>query len=159
MSICPRCQRPLEDEAPYICCAGQELRCRCADCPKVSEGFAFPYGMCPHCKGQLVLLDRGPIDDDQAMEAVRKAFESELGGRAFDEGAARDTPDPVLQELFHRFAAMEAEHMAILSERYHADTSVAQLKGSLSQQSCPDPAAFERANYMKALQSYSSEFV
>jgi dihydroorotate dehydrogenase (fumarate) len=37
-------------------------------------------------------------------------------------------------------------------------TSVAQMKGSLSQQSCPDPDAFERANYMKALQSYSSEF-
>lgn len=37
-------------------------------------------------------------------------------------------------------------------------TSVAQLKGSLSQQSCPDPDAFERANYMKALQSYTSKF-
>ena len=35
--------------------------------------------------------------------------------------------------------------------------SVEQMKGSLSQQSCPDPAAFERANYMKALTSYSSE--
>ena len=37
--------------------------------------------------------------------------------------------------------------------------SVEQMKGSLSQQSCPDPAAFERANYMKALISYTSEFV
>jgi dihydroorotate dehydrogenase (fumarate) len=37
--------------------------------------------------------------------------------------------------------------------------SVAQLKGSLSQQSCPDPSAFERANYMKTLKSYTSEFV
>lgn len=35
--------------------------------------------------------------------------------------------------------------------------SVEQLKGSLSQQSCPDPAAFERSNYMKALTSYTSE--
>jgi dihydroorotate dehydrogenase (fumarate) len=32
--------------------------------------------------------------------------------------------------------------------------SVAQMKGSLSQQNCPEPAAFERANYMKVLQSY-----
>ncbi len=38
-------------------------------------------------------------------------------------------------------------------------TSVAQMKGSLSQQSCPDPDAFERANYMRALKSYTSEFV
>ena len=41
----------------------------------------------------------------------------------------------------------------------HEYSSVAQMKGSLSQQSCPDPGAFERANYMKALQSYTSEFV
>ena len=37
--------------------------------------------------------------------------------------------------------------------------SVEQLKGSLSQQACPDPEAFERTNYMKALTSYTSEFV
>lgn len=37
--------------------------------------------------------------------------------------------------------------------------SVAQMKGSLSQRSCPDPDAFERANYMKALTTYTSEFV
>ncbi|MEP7224267.1 MAG: dihydroorotate dehydrogenase-like protein [Actinomycetota bacterium] len=34
-------------------------------------------------------------------------------------------------------------------------TSVEQLKGSLSQASCPDPAAFERGNYMRALVSYA----
>jgi dihydroorotate dehydrogenase (fumarate) len=37
-------------------------------------------------------------------------------------------------------------------------TSVEQMKGSLSQQACPDPDAFERANYMKALRAYTSEF-
>jgi dihydroorotate dehydrogenase (fumarate) len=36
--------------------------------------------------------------------------------------------------------------------------SVAQMKGSLSQRACPDPDAFERANYMKALKSYTSAF-
>jgi len=46
---------------------------------------------------------------------------------------------------------------AWMTEREY--TSVAQMKGSLSQRSCPDPGAFERANYMKALKSYSSEFV
>jgi dihydroorotate dehydrogenase (fumarate) len=34
-------------------------------------------------------------------------------------------------------------------------TSVTQLQGSLSQASCPDPAAFERGNYMRALTSYA----
>ena len=42
-----------------------------------------------------------------------------------------------------------------MTEREYA--SVAQMKGSLSQQSCPDPGAFERANYMKALKSYTSD--
>jgi dihydroorotate dehydrogenase (fumarate) len=36
--------------------------------------------------------------------------------------------------------------------------SVLQMKGSLSQHACPDPDAFERSNYMKALKSYTSEF-
>lgn len=121
MSICPRCKRPLDDEEPYICCAGTELRWRCADCHKVSEGFAFPYGLCPHCKGKLQLLDRGAIRDDRALAAVRKAFEIELGGHAFYERASRDSTDPLLRELFARFAAMEQEHMQTLSRRYHAE--------------------------------------
>jgi len=33
--------------------------------------------------------------------------------------------------------------------------SVEQLKGSLSQKNSPDPAAFERANYVKTITSYS----
>jgi len=121
MSTCPRCQRELEDEEAYVCCAGVELRWRCADCHKVSEGFAFPYGMCPYCKGKLELLERGAIEGGAAMEAVRKAFEIELGGHAFYERASRDATEPVLRELFGRFAAMEKEHMDILSKRYHAD--------------------------------------
>jgi dihydroorotate dehydrogenase (fumarate) len=36
----------------------------------------------------------------------------------------------------------------------HEYTSVKQMKGSMSQKSIADPAAFERANYMKALNSY-----
>jgi dihydroorotate dehydrogenase (fumarate) len=45
---------------------------------------------------------------------------------------------------------------AWLTEREYR--SIEQMKGSLSQLSCPDPDAFERANYMKALKSYTSEF-
>ncbi|MFO1200122.1 MAG: hypothetical protein U1E86_24475 [Burkholderiaceae bacterium] len=121
MSICPRCKRPLEDEEPYICCAGVELRWRCASCHKVAEGFAFPYGLCPYCKGRLELLDRGPIEGDLAMEAVRKAFEIELGGRAFYLRASQEAADPQMRDLFARFAAMEDEHMRTLSRRYHAE--------------------------------------
>ncbi len=41
-----------------------------------------------------------------------------------------------------------------MEEREYA--SVSQLKGSVSQRAVADPAAFERANYMKTLRSYSS---
>ena len=37
--------------------------------------------------------------------------------------------------------------------------SVEQLKGSMSQENCADPAAFERGNYMKALTSYTGKFI
>ena len=36
----------------------------------------------------------------------------------------------------------------------HEYVSVSQMKGSMSQKSVADPAAFERANYMRTLQSY-----
>jgi dihydroorotate dehydrogenase (fumarate) len=39
----------------------------------------------------------------------------------------------------------------------HEYTSVEQLKGSLSQRHCPDPAAFERAQYMRAVGTFSAE--
>jgi dihydroorotate dehydrogenase (fumarate) len=38
----------------------------------------------------------------------------------------------------------------------HEYTSIQQMKGSLSQKSVKEPAAFERANYMKALNSFKS---
>lgn len=121
MTTCPKCHRPIEGEEVYICCANVELRWRCNECGKVSEGFAFPYGMCPHCNGTLEMLDRGTIDDTKGLDAIRAAFEIELGGHAFYQRAAREAKDATLRELFGRFAEMEKEHMETLSRRYHAD--------------------------------------
>ena len=36
----------------------------------------------------------------------------------------------------------------------HEYTSVAQMRGSMSLGRCPDPAAFERGNYVKLLQTW-----
>ena len=121
MITCPKCHRPLEGDEAYICCANMELQWRCSSCGKVSEGFAFPYGMCPHCKGKLELIERGPIEDAKALDAVRAAFEIELGGEAFYQRAAREAKEPVLADLFGRLAEMEQEHMQTLTKRYHAD--------------------------------------
>lgn len=119
--LCPKCHQPIEGDEPYICCAGATLQWRCRDCAKVSEGFAFPYGKCPHCGGTLEVLDARTVDDAKALDSVRMAFEIELGGQAFYRRAARETPDPALRELFESLAEMEQEHMATLSRRYHAD--------------------------------------
>jgi len=37
----------------------------------------------------------------------------------------------------------------------HEYESVEQLKGSLSQQNCPEPSEFERAQYMRALKTFT----
>src|SRR5450755_2496223 len=122
--LCPKCHRPLDDaeaEGVYICCADARLRWRCTQCAKVSEGFAFPYGHCPYCAGQLEVIDAGEVDPTEELEGIRMAFEIELGGRAFYQRAAAESPDPDLKKLFGRFALMEGEHMETLSRRYHLD--------------------------------------
>jgi acyl-coenzyme A synthetase/AMP-(fatty) acid ligase/rubrerythrin len=121
--LCPKCHRPLadDDEGEYICCANSSLQWRCTQCGKLSEGFAFPYGRCPHCGGTLEVEDASRVDDAAALAGIRMAFEIELGGRAFYQRAAADTDDPALRALFGRFALMEGEHMETLSRRYHID--------------------------------------
>jgi dihydroorotate dehydrogenase (fumarate) len=41
----------------------------------------------------------------------------------------------------------------------HEYSSVAQMKGSMSQKNVADPSAFERANYIKILESYKSPYM
>jgi rubrerythrin len=77
--------------------------------------------MCPACGGKLQVLDARKIEDAAALDAIRIAFEIELGGMAFYGRAAREVADPELKTLFGKFAAMEKEHMATLSRRYHAE--------------------------------------
>ena len=121
--VCPKCQRPTEGDEEYICCAGARLEWKCQDCGKVSEGFAFPYGMCPACGGKLAAREETPIgaEDGAALAAIRTAFEIELGGQAFYKRAAAETKEPLLKELFQRFVVMEEEHMDTLSLRYHVE--------------------------------------
>jgi dihydroorotate dehydrogenase (fumarate) len=53
-----------------------------------------------------------------------------------------------------RLSAILAEMHAWMLE--HDYESIAQMQGSMSQQSVAEPAAFERANYMKALNSFDN---
>jgi homotetrameric NADPH-dependent glutamate synthase len=118
--LCPKCRQPLEGDEEYVCCATAKLQWHCQDCGKVSEGFAFPYGMCPACGGKLAVRDPLQVEEAAALEAIRIAFEIELGGQAFYRRAAAESKDPILKELFQKFVGMEEEHMSTLSARYHA---------------------------------------
>jgi len=53
-----------------------------------------------------------------------------------------------------QIGVIERDLIAWMEE--HEYESVAQLKGSLSQKNCPNPSAFERAQYMRALAEYST---
>jgi dihydroorotate dehydrogenase (fumarate) len=59
----------------------------------------------------------------------------------------------LLRHGIPQIALIERDLKAWLEE--HEYESVEQLKGSLSQKNCAEPAAFERAQYMKALTGYT----
>jgi dihydroorotate dehydrogenase (fumarate) len=59
----------------------------------------------------------------------------------------------IIRHGITQIAMIERDLVDWLEE--HEYESVAQIKGSLSQKNCAEPAAFERAQYMKALTGYS----
>ena len=58
----------------------------------------------------------------------------------------------LLRHGVKQITTVENEIRAWMEE--HDYESIEQLKGSMSQKNCPDPAAFERAQYMRAVSSY-----
>ncbi|CAA7616322.1 Glutamate synthase (NADPH), homotetrameric [Magnetospirillum sp. SS-4] len=118
-ATCPKCHQPVDGDEAYICCADSDLQWRCRGCGKVSEGFAFPHGRCPLCGGELERLERAGVVEPAGIEAIRAAFEIELGGKAFYRQAAASAADPALAALLGKLAEMEDEHMATLARRYH----------------------------------------
>ena len=63
----------------------------------------------------------------------------------------------VIRHGFPQIALIESGLVEWLEE--HEYESVSQLKGSLSQKNCAEPAAFERAQYMKAMCSHLDLFL
>jgi len=58
----------------------------------------------------------------------------------------------LLRRGINHICVIEQEMREWMEE--HEYESVEQLKGSMSQKNCPDPSAFERAQYMRALSTY-----
>ena len=100
---------PHDEEGEHhpLAAGDRLLHWRCTDCAKVSEGFAFPYGMCPACGDKLAVLDARQFEAAAALEAIRTAFEIELGGMAFYTRAAAQSTDPALRHLFGRLLVVE----------------------------------------------------
>jgi homotetrameric NADPH-dependent glutamate synthase len=117
--VCPKCRQPLVGDEEYVCCAGLDLSWSCDSCQKVYEGFAYPYGLCPACGGTLTHGHEASLESAKAVEALRHAFEIELGGLAFYARGAEEAKDPELKKLFSELSVMERGHMETLSRRYH----------------------------------------
>jgi dihydroorotate dehydrogenase (fumarate) len=60
----------------------------------------------------------------------------------------------LMRHGIERISVIEKEMIQWMEE--HEYESVSQMKGSMSQKSCPDPSAFERAQYMRALATTKS---
>ncbi len=60
----------------------------------------------------------------------------------------------ILRHGAKHIGVVEKEMVTWLEE--HEYESVEQLQGSMSQKNCPDPAAFERAQYMRAIAGYKT---
>ena len=61
----------------------------------------------------------------------------------------------ILAHGAHRLTAILSDIEQWMEE--HEYESITQMRGSMSQRSVNEPAAFERANYMKALSSYDAQ--
>ncbi len=66
------------------------------------------------------------------------------------------TTSGVLKRGIGFFGTLLNDLKAWMEERGYE--SVAQMKGSMSHKNCADPSAFERANYIKVLESYKAEW-
>jgi len=119
----------------------------------------------------VVRIDDAPQDGDPADLTASDRFivppgtSVEMGERMgmFDKNGKLDTSS-AMYDLIAKRDAGKLNHVKVvvagldswLTERGYR--SLAQARGSLSQANAPDPSAFERANYMKALVGYSSDW-
>lgn len=96
----------------------------------------------------------GRVDVDFAITSGVHTFEDALKGLMAGANVMMMTSE-ILKRGFNRFGDMNEAMSFWMEERGYE--SVAQMRGSMSQQHIGQPAAFERANYMKVLQSWRQD--
>ncbi len=116
-SQCPKCHQPVDED--YICCAGVEFQWKCVSCHKRTRGFAFPFGRCSLCDGELVRLkEEGELHDERLL-ALQEAFQIEVSAYHFYHKLAAAVDDPQTGDFFESLSEMEKGHALELSEKYH----------------------------------------
>ncbi len=116
--LCPKCHRPLEDDSDgvYICCAARHPALALHRLRQGQRGLRLPLRHMPPVRRQARGV-RGRGDARRSATASTPCAwpsRSSSAASAFYQRAAADTGDPVLRELFGRFAVMEGEHMETL---------------------------------------------
>jgi len=92
MSICPRCSVRSRTRSLRLL-RRRRVALAVHVLPQSVGGLRVPVRPVPYCKGKLEMLERGELEGDEAYDAIRKAFEIELGGHAFYQRASRDAED------------------------------------------------------------------
>jgi dihydroorotate dehydrogenase (fumarate) len=93
----------------------------------------------------------GRLDVDFAMTRGVRSFEDSIKGLMAGAKVTMMTSE-ILEHGIDRISQVIDQITHWMEEREYE--SVKQMQGSMSQIKCPEPAAFERANYMKVLHSW-----
>jgi dihydroorotate dehydrogenase (fumarate) len=111
--------------------------------------LSMPYELRLPLRWVAILHGRLPLDFaiSSGVHSVEEVLKGLMAGAKVTMMASE-----LLQNGVHRIGEV-LEGMAQWMEEYEYE-SVAQMQGSMSQQSVAEPSAFERANYMKVLGSW-----
>ena len=114
----------------------------------MGKGVHSPGGLPVHPDSRIEVLHFPGQDTDATITGTTIADNTagSLGGGVFSQGS-------ILALTASQFFENEVSP-GVEENEYE---SVEQMRGSMSQQNVAQPAAFERANYMKVLQSWSPD--
>jgi rubrerythrin len=124
-STCPKCHQVLEHDE--ICCAQLRYSWKCKSCHKLSTGFAFPYGKCFLCGGDLEDVTDRAIPNPLSFQAIRDALQFELNAYHFYRMALDRTSDHEERVILDFMAQNELDHLHELEQKYHAHLDPAVL--------------------------------
>ncbi len=116
-SQCPKCHQAVATDV--VCCAEVKYTWKCADCGKLSTGFAIPYGRCYLCGGKNEVVEGYRGDDPTRVAIVQEAMQYELDMYHFYRMARKRTADPVLRGVLEEMYLKEQDHIAELESKYH----------------------------------------